>query len=87
MVDRAAYPDGKVLDLAVRRIFGCQKLPSNTCLLMVEIGMLSLERIAMLGDDLATVKTTLKTLAASEDVLNAPGPCGDQALQNGTGSE
>ena len=63
MVDRTSYPDAdKVPELAVRQIFGRQRLPSKLCLLMVDKGVLSVGRLAMLGDSIAAVKAMLKAI-------------------------
>ncbi|CAE7942400.1 unnamed protein product, partial [Symbiodinium necroappetens] len=52
MVDRTVYPDkDKVPELALRQIFGRQKLPEPLCLLMADKGMLLVERMAIVGDD------------------------------------
>ena len=62
MVDRTNYPADKTPKLAVRQIFGRQKLPENLCLLMPDSGMLAIERIAMLGDTIASAKTTIRAI-------------------------
>ena len=67
MVDRTKYPDDKVPDLALRQVFGRQRLPEDLCLLMANCKLLNVESFAMLGDSIAGVKTTLKTIVQDED--------------------
>jgi len=71
MVDRTIYPDGKAPDLALRQVFGRQRLPEPMCLLMAEIGLSTVETFAMLGDTIAGVKTTMKTLINDDRKLGA----------------
>ena len=66
MVDRTKYPVDKVPDLALRQVFGRQKLPEPLCLLMSETGLTTLETFAMLGDTIPTVKATLKAIVADD---------------------
>ena len=53
MVDRTKYPDDKVPDLALRQVFGRQRLPEDLCLLMANCKLLNVESFAMLGDSIA----------------------------------
>ena len=69
MVDRTIYPDGQAPDLALRQVFGRQRLPQDLCLLMAEIRMCTVETFAMLGDTIAGVKATLRTLIPEETKL------------------
>ena len=69
MVDRTKDPDDKVPDLALRQVFGRQRLPEDLCLLMANCKLLNVESFAMLGDSIAGVKTTLKTIVQDEDKL------------------
>ena len=72
MVDRTVYPDkDKVPELALRQIFGRQKLPESLCLLMADKGMLLVERMAMLGDSIASVKATLKAIVGDDTKFGA----------------
>ena len=71
MVDRTKYPDDKVPDLALRQVFGRQRLPEDLCLLMANCKLLNVESFAMLGDSIAGVKTTLKTIVQDEDKLGS----------------
>ena len=41
MVDRTKYPDDKVPDLALRQVFGRQRLPEDLCLLMANCKLLN----------------------------------------------
>ena len=68
MVDRTVYT-GAVPDLALRQVFGRQRLPESMCLLMAEVGLLTVETFAMLGDTIAAVKTTLQAMVADETRL------------------
>ena len=65
-MDRTKYPTDKVPDLALRQVFGRQKLSEPLCLLMSETGLTTLETFAMLGDTIPTVKATLKAIVADE---------------------
>ena len=70
MVDRTTYPDGIVVpDSALRQVFGRQRLSEKLCILAAEAGMINVETFAMLGDTIAGVKATLKTLVADETKL------------------
>ena len=71
MVDRTKYPADQVPDLALRQVFGRQRLPENLCLLLAGCGLLNVETVAMLGESITSVKTTLKTIVADEDKLGA----------------
>ncbi|CAE7374222.1 unnamed protein product, partial [Symbiodinium necroappetens] len=51
---------------SVLPIFGRQKLPEPLCLLMADKGMLLVERMAMLGDSIASVKATLKAIVGDD---------------------
>ena len=61
MVDRTNYPAHRTPELAVRQIFGRQKLPENLCLLMADSGMLEIERIAM-----PNAKTTIRAIVGDD---------------------
>ena len=61
MVDRTVYGD-VVPDLALRRVFGRQRLPETLCRLMAEVGLVTVETFAMLGDTITGVKTSLATI-------------------------
>ena len=68
MVDRTDYP-GTVPDLALRQVFGRQRLKSDLCLLMAEVGLVTVETFAMLGDTISAVKATLTTMITDPDKL------------------
>eukprot|EP00439_Symbiodinium_sp_Y106_P051106 s3342_g6.t2 len=81
MVDRTVYPDkDKVPELALRQIFGRQKLPESLCLLMADKGMLLVERVAMLGDSIASVKATLKAIVGDDTKFGADAPAQELSL-------
>ena len=71
MVDRTKYPAGQVPDLSLRQVFGRQRLPENLCLLMAGCGLHNVETVAMLGESITAVKTTLRTIVEDEDKLGA----------------
>lgn len=71
MVDRTKYPDDKIPDLALRQVFGRQRLSEDLCLVMAECKLLNVETFAMLGDSIAGVKATLKTIVHDETKLGA----------------
>ena len=70
-MDRTKYPADQVPDLALRQVFGRQRLPENLCLLIAGCGLLNVETVAMLGESITSVKTTLKTIVADETKLGA----------------
>ena len=81
MVDRTVYTDkDKVPELALRQIFGRQKLPESLCLLMADKGMLLVERMAMLGDSIASVKATLKAIVGDDTKFGADAPAQELSL-------
>ncbi|CAE7937882.1 hypothetical protein AK812_SmicGene46710, partial [Symbiodinium microadriaticum] len=66
MVDRTVYFDkDKVPELALRQIFGRQKLPEPLCLLIADKDRLLVECMAMLGDSIASVKA-LKAIVSND---------------------
>ena len=71
MVVRAKYPADRTPELAVRQIFGRQRLPENLRLLMADSGMLAIERIAMLGDTTASAKTTVRAIVGDGSKFGA----------------
>lgn len=80
MVDRTTYPADQVPELALRQIFGRQRLPEPLCLLMAEVGLRSLDTFAMLGDTIAAVKTTLRAVVPDPARLGANDPARELAL-------
>ena len=80
MVDRTKYPDDQIPDLALRQVFGRQKLSEQLCLLMAGCGLLNVETVAMLGESITGVKTTLKTIVGDEDKLGATDAARELAL-------
>ena len=65
MVDHTSYPTGLEPALALRQVFGRLNTSSELCLKASKAGLRSVESFAMLGDDLKSAKTTLKTITAS----------------------
>ena len=81
MVDRTVYPDkDKVPELALRQIFGRQKLPEDLCLLLADKGMLSVERVAMLGDTTTSVKATIKAIVGDDAKFGPDEPARELSL-------
>ena len=80
MVDRTVYDADKVPDLALRQVFGRQRVPEKLCKLMATCGLLTVETFAMLGDTITSVKTTLKALVPNLDDLGDNPPAQELAL-------
>ena len=71
MVDRTNYPADKTPELACRQIFGRQRLSENLCLLMADSRMLAIDGIAMLGDTIASAKTTIRAIVGDDNKFGA----------------
>ena len=69
MVDRTHYDPASVPELSLRQVFGRQRLSKELCRLMADKKMLTVEGFAMLGDTIAAVKLTLKTIVADDSLL------------------
>ena len=88
MVDHTIYfDDDHTPELAVRQIFGRQRSPAKLCLLFAGLGLLTLDRIAHLGEDPATVRRTFARIIDGDDKLGSQlakqeGNC-SQFLQSG----
>ena len=83
MVDRTVYPDkDKVPELALRlrQIFGRQKLLEDLCFLLADKGMLSVERVAMLGDTIISVKATIKAIVGDDAKFGPDEPARELSL-------
>ncbi len=80
MVDRTASDDDKVPDLALRQVFGRQRLETGLCKLMSESGLLTVEMFAMLGESISGVKETIKTLVQDPTKLGADDAAQELAL-------
>ena len=52
MVDRTTYDPAKVPDLALRQIFGRQRLDPALCKLMADSKLLTVDMFAMLGESI-----------------------------------
>ena len=75
MVDRTVYFDkDKVPELALRQIFGRQKLPEPLCLLIADKDRLLVECMAMLGDSIASVKA-LKAIVSNDSKVRIGRSC------------
>ena len=69
MVDRTHYDPTSVPELSLRQVFGRQRLSKDLCRLMADKKTLTVEGFAMLGDTIAAVKATLKTIVADDSLL------------------
>ena len=69
MVDRTTYPAGQVPELALRQVFGRQRLSEALCLVAAEVGLRSLDTFAVLGDTIQHVKEALRRIIADENKL------------------
>ena len=80
MVDRTTYDAAKTPDLPLRQIFGRQRVPEDLCQLVANKNLLTIETFAMLGDTIAAVKQTLRTLIGDVTLLGADAPAQELAL-------
>ena len=80
MVDRTVYAADKTPDLPLRQVFGRQRVNEDLCKLAANSGLLTVETFAMLGDDISSVKATLKNLVPDLTALGADGPAQELAL-------
>ena len=80
MVDRTVYAADAVPELPLRQILGRQKIPEDLCRLVADSGLRSVETFAMLGDTIAMVKQTIKTLIPDHAQLGADQPAQELAL-------
>ena len=80
MVDRTVYQPDHVPELPLRQIFGRQRISEDLCKLVAESGLRSVETFAMLGDTIAMVKQTLKTLIPDVTKFGTDGPAQELAL-------
>ena len=71
MVDRTKYDPAFVPDLALRQIFGRQRLHEDLCKAVADRKLLTVEAFAMLGDTIAAVKESLKVIIADESILGS----------------
>eukprot|EP00913_Durusdinium_trenchii_P014253 g13371.t2 len=71
MVDRTKYDAALVPELALRQIFGRQRLQEDLCRVVADRKLLTVEAFAMLGDTIAAVKESLKVIIADEALLGA----------------
>ena len=70
MVDLTVYPTGVEPTLGLKQVFGRLGTSSELCLKSVNIGLRSFESYAMLGDDLASAKATLRTISTAMPLGN-----------------
>lgn len=80
MVDRTVYDDAKTPDLPLRQVLGRQRVHPDWCRLAADSGLLTVETFAMLGDDIASVKATLKNLMPDHEKFGTDGPAQELAL-------
>eukprot|EP00913_Durusdinium_trenchii_P008689 g8162.t1 len=62
------------------QIFGRQRVPTDLCKVVADAGLLTVETFAMLGDTIAAVKQTVKTMLADDSKLGADPPRQELAL-------
>ncbi|CAJ1378545.1 unnamed protein product [Effrenium voratum] len=83
MVDRTHYvSEDKMPKLALRQIFGRQQLSEHLCLAATEMGLLSIDTFAILGDSLTTAKDILKRLWPDLTALGPDPPRQEIALMS-----
>ena len=80
MVDRTVYDDGFMPELALRQIFGRQRVPTALCKKVADAGLLTVEQFAMLGDTIAHVKETMQRLIPGADAFGTDAPARELAL-------
>eukprot|EP00435_Cladocopium_sp_Y103_P044913 s60_g12.t1 len=80
MVDRTVYDPDKTPDLALRQVFGRQRVNQDLCKLAADSGLLTVETFAMLGDDIASVKATIKNLVPDHAKFGTDAPAQELAL-------
>ena len=80
MVDRTNYDPDKVPDLALRQIFGRQRLDPALCKLMADSKLLTVDMFAMLGESITGVKTTLLNLVPDKAKFGPDDPAVELAL-------
>ena len=80
MVDRTVYAEDFTPDLALRQVLGRQRVPSPLCKVVADAGLLTVDRFAMLGDDIASVKTSIKNILVDLNKLGTDGPAQEIAL-------
>ena len=69
MVDRTTYRDeDHTPKIALRQIFGRLSLKQDLCKLAADSGLLSVEVVAMLGDNATAVKDAIKTLVPADQL-------------------
>lgn len=78
MVDRTTYAADAMPELALCQIFGRQRLPQTLCRLLADKKLLTVEAFAMLGDTIAAVKASVRTIVADDALLGAS--AGEQEL-------
>ena len=71
MVDCTTYDPAFVPELALRQIFGRQRLPPDLCRLIADRRLLTIEAFAMLGDTIGDVKAAVKVIIGDETLLGA----------------
>ena len=73
MVDRTVYADkDHIPDLPLRQIFGRQRVAPALCLEVANAGLLTVETFSMLGNTIAAVKNTIRTVLPSSAQMALP---------------
>ena len=81
MVDRTVYADADhTPELPLRQIFGQLKLNQDLCKLAADTGLLTVGHFAMLGDDISSVKDTIKNMMPDHSKFGSDAPAQELAL-------
>ena len=80
MVDRTVYDADHVPELPLRQVFGQLKINGPLCKLAADTGLLTVSHFAMLGDDISSVKQTLKDMIPDHSKFGSDAPAQELAL-------
>eukprot|EP00435_Cladocopium_sp_Y103_P034728 s2383_g9.t1 len=80
MVDRTVYTPDKTPDLPLRQVLGRQRVAEDLCKTVADAGLRSIETFSMLGDNIATVKQTLRAIIPDAAKFGATAPEQELAL-------
>ena len=81
MVDRTVYANDKTPDLPLRQVYRAANVFIKIFVAwLLTLGLLTVETFAMLGDDIASVKATLKNLVPDHARFGTDAPAQELAL-------
>ena len=80
MVDRTQYTADKIPELSLRQVFGRQRVTEALCKTAADAGLLTIETFAMLGDNIAAVKATLRQIIPDAASFGVDAPAQELAL-------